>query len=67
MLYHVVIRGSKAHWIQAGRSRFDAWQAVKDLTNRSAYEKTDDRPYSFRSFWTKAGAAAFIKQSLGAG
>lgn len=65
MFYHVVIKGDRAVWMQAARSKLHAQQAVKDLTKRSAYERTDTEPYSVRSFWTKAGAAAFIKQSLG--
>ena len=65
MFYHVVIKGDRAVWLQAARSSFDAYQAVQDLTKQSAYELTDEEPYSVRSFWTKAGAAAFIKQSLG--
>ena len=65
MFYHVVVKGDRAVWIQAARSRCAAHQAVKDLTKRSAYEKKNDGPYSIRSFWTKADAAAFIKQSLG--
>ena len=65
MFYHVVIKGSRAVWVQAARSKYDAQQTVENLTKRSAYERTDTEPYSVRSFWTKAGAAAFIKQSLG--
>ena len=65
MFYHVVVKGKEAVWIQAARSKYDAQQAVINLTKRSAYERTDSEPYSVRSFWTKAGAAAFIKQSLG--
>jgi len=64
MLYHVVVKGERAIWIQAARSRCAAHQAVKDLTQRSAYEKKSDGPYSVRSFWRKSAAAAFIKQSL---
>lgn len=65
MFYHVVVEGKKAVWLQAARSKLHAQQAVEDLTKRSAYERADAEPYSVRSFWTKAGAAAFIKQSLG--
>mgnify|MGYP000314746562 CR=1 FL=1 len=65
MFYHVVIKGKNAVWIQAARSKSDAQQAVINLTVRSAYERTDAEPFSVRSFWTKAGAAKFIKQSLG--
>ena len=65
MFYHVVIKGDQAVWMQAARSRLHAQQAVEDRAKRSAYERTDDEPFSVRSFWTKAGAAKFIKQSLG--
>lgn len=65
MFYHVVVKGNRAVCIQAARSKSDAQQAVINLTVRSVYERTDTEPFSVRSFWTKAGAAAFIKQSLG--